>query len=118
MPTAKLYHIYTASLWVAYPNRDSTPYKERYGIPEAETIVGGGEPAGYSMRHSEEKIQYEEDERDMVMLRDEFEIETKKGSREQNFQSLRVWSCHGIWGLLAANQINEPSMEELKKNGF
>lgn len=24
---------------VAYPNRDSTPYKERYNIPEAQTIV-------------------------------------------------------------------------------
>jgi saccharopine dehydrogenase (NADP+, L-glutamate forming) len=24
---------------VAYPNRDSTPYKERYNIPEAQTII-------------------------------------------------------------------------------
>lgn len=24
---------------VAYPNRDSTPYKERYHIPEAQTII-------------------------------------------------------------------------------
>ncbi|KAF4471394.1 saccharopine dehydrogenase, partial [Fusarium albosuccineum] len=27
--------------FVAYPNRDSTPYKERYNIPEAQTIVRG-----------------------------------------------------------------------------
>jgi saccharopine dehydrogenase (NADP+, L-glutamate forming) len=27
--------------FVAYPNRDSTPYKERYQIPEAETIIRG-----------------------------------------------------------------------------
>lgn len=27
--------------FVAYPNRDSTPYKERYNIPEAETIIRG-----------------------------------------------------------------------------
>jgi len=27
--------------FVCYPNRDSTPYKERYNIPEAETIVRG-----------------------------------------------------------------------------
>jgi hypothetical protein len=26
---------------VAYPNRDSTLYKERYNIPEAETIIRG-----------------------------------------------------------------------------
>lgn len=26
---------------VAYPNRDSTPYRERYNIPEAETIIRG-----------------------------------------------------------------------------
>ena len=63
MATAKPYHIYPgkiarrifpSSLWypdipdlrpgfafVAYPNRDSTPYKERYNIPEAETIIRG-----------------------------------------------------------------------------
>lgn len=27
--------------FVAYPNRDSTPYKERYNIPEAETVLRG-----------------------------------------------------------------------------
>lgn len=27
--------------FVAYPNRDSTPYRERYGIPEARTVVRG-----------------------------------------------------------------------------
>ena len=62
MATAKQYHIYAGKfarriwpncLWVsctylhpgfafvAYPNRDSTPYKERYNIPEAETILRG-----------------------------------------------------------------------------
>ncbi len=25
--------------FVAYPNRDSTGYKERYNIPEAQTVV-------------------------------------------------------------------------------
>ena len=24
---------------VAYPNRDSTPYKQRYNIPEAQTVI-------------------------------------------------------------------------------
>lgn len=62
MATAKQYYIYPGKsarrtrligLWVsytylhpgfafvAYPNRDSTPYKERYNIPEAETILRG-----------------------------------------------------------------------------
>jgi saccharopine dehydrogenase (NADP+, L-glutamate forming) len=27
--------------FVAYPNRDSTPYKERYNIPEADSIIRG-----------------------------------------------------------------------------
>lgn len=40
MATAKPYHISGFS-FVAYPNRDSTPYKERYNIPEAETIIRG-----------------------------------------------------------------------------
>lgn len=41
MATAKPYFIYPGFALVAYPNRDSTPYKERYNIPEAETIIRG-----------------------------------------------------------------------------
>lgn len=41
MVTAKPYFIYPGFAFVAYPNRDSTPYKERYSIPEAETIIRG-----------------------------------------------------------------------------
>ncbi|KAH8588088.1 saccharopine dehydrogenase [Bisporella sp. PMI_857] len=41
MATAKPYHIYPGFALVAYPNRDSTGYKERYNIPEAQTIVRG-----------------------------------------------------------------------------
>ncbi|KAJ5888709.1 saccharopine dehydrogenase [Penicillium taxi] len=41
MATAKPYHIYPGFALVAYPNRDSTPYKERYNIPEAQTIIRG-----------------------------------------------------------------------------
>ncbi|KAK5995591.1 Saccharopine reductase [Cladobotryum mycophilum] len=41
MGAAKPYHIYPGFALVAYPNRDSTPYRERYNIPEAETIIRG-----------------------------------------------------------------------------
>jgi len=41
MKTAKPYFIYPGYAFVAYPNRDSTPYKERYNIPEAQDIVRG-----------------------------------------------------------------------------
>lgn len=41
MATAKPYFIYPGYAFVAYPNRDSTPYKERYNIPEAKTIIRG-----------------------------------------------------------------------------
>jgi saccharopine dehydrogenase (NADP+, L-glutamate forming) len=41
MAAAKPYFIYPGYAFVAYPNRDSTPYKERYNIPEAQTIVRG-----------------------------------------------------------------------------
>ncbi|OJJ49451.1 hypothetical protein ASPZODRAFT_150337 [Penicilliopsis zonata CBS 506.65] len=41
MATAKPYFIYPGFAFVAYPNRDSTPYRERYNIPEAQTIVRG-----------------------------------------------------------------------------
>ncbi|KAI1919482.1 saccharopine dehydrogenase (NADP+, L-glutamate-forming) [Ophidiomyces ophidiicola] len=41
MGTAKPYFIYPGFAFVAYPNRDSTMYKERYGIPEAQTIIRG-----------------------------------------------------------------------------
>ncbi|KAF4555410.1 Saccharopine dehydrogenase-like protein 1 [Elsinoe fawcettii] len=41
MGTAKPYFIYPGYAFVAYPNRDSTPYKGRYTIPEADTIIRG-----------------------------------------------------------------------------
>lgn len=41
MGTAKPYFIYPGFAFVAYANRDSTPYKERYNIPEAQTIIRG-----------------------------------------------------------------------------
>merc|ERR1712093_218153 len=41
MATAKPYYIYPGYAFVAYPNRDSTPYRERYSIPEAQTIIRG-----------------------------------------------------------------------------
>ncbi|KAF9934012.1 saccharopine dehydrogenase (NADP+, L-glutamate-forming) [Linnemannia zychae] len=41
MNSAKPIPIYPAFAFVGYPNRDSTPYKERYNIPEARTILRG-----------------------------------------------------------------------------
>ena len=41
MGTAAPYFIYPGFAFVAYANRDSTPYKERYNIPEAQTIIRG-----------------------------------------------------------------------------
>lgn len=41
MGTAKPYYIYPGYAFVAYPNRDSTPFKQKYNIPEAQTVVRG-----------------------------------------------------------------------------
>ncbi|KAG5359264.1 Saccharopine dehydrogenase [NADP(+), L-glutamate-forming] [Yarrowia sp. C11] len=41
MTLAKPYFIYPGYAFVCYPNRDSSPYKERYEIPEADTIIRG-----------------------------------------------------------------------------
>ena len=41
MATAKPYFIYPGFAFVAYPNRDSTVYKEIYNIPEADTVIRG-----------------------------------------------------------------------------
>jgi len=41
MTVAKPYFIYPGYAFVAYPNRDSTPFRERYQIPEAQTIIRG-----------------------------------------------------------------------------
>ncbi|KAE9965041.1 Saccharopine dehydrogenase [NADP(+), L-glutamate-forming] [Venturia inaequalis] len=42
MATAKPYHTgFQGYNFVAYPNRDSTPYRERYSIPECNTIIRG-----------------------------------------------------------------------------
>ena len=41
MGTAKPYFISPAYAFVTYPNRNSIPFGEWYGIPEAETVVRG-----------------------------------------------------------------------------
>jgi saccharopine dehydrogenase (NADP+, L-glutamate forming) len=41
MASAKPYFIYPGFAFVAYPNRDSTPYREKYNIPEAQTVIRG-----------------------------------------------------------------------------
>ena len=41
MGVAKPYFIYPGYAFIAYPNRDSTPYTERYNMPEAQTIIRG-----------------------------------------------------------------------------
>lgn len=41
MATAQPYFIYPGFAFVAYPNRDSTTYKQLYNIPEADTVIRG-----------------------------------------------------------------------------
>ena len=41
MKYAKPYYITPAFAFVAYPNRDSTSFREFYNIPEAETVIRG-----------------------------------------------------------------------------
>jgi saccharopine dehydrogenase-like NADP-dependent oxidoreductase len=41
MAQAKPYYINPAFAFVAYPNRDSTAFREKYNIPEAQTVVRG-----------------------------------------------------------------------------
>ncbi|MBW0488195.1 hypothetical protein O181_027910 [Austropuccinia psidii MF-1] len=41
MNHAKPYFILPAFAFVAYPNRDSTPFREFYDIPEAQTVIRG-----------------------------------------------------------------------------
>ncbi|KAJ5544965.1 hypothetical protein N7535_006648 [Penicillium sp. DV-2018c] len=41
MATAKPFFIYPGFAFVGYPNRDSTPFRERYNIPEAQTVIRG-----------------------------------------------------------------------------
>ena len=41
MGYAKPYYISPAFAFTSYPNRDSTPFREFYNIPEADTIIRG-----------------------------------------------------------------------------
>lgn len=41
MSHAKPYYINPAFAFVAYPNRDSTSFREKYKIPEAGTVIRG-----------------------------------------------------------------------------
>jgi len=41
MSTARPYPIYPGYAFEAYPNRDSTPFRERYSIPEAQNLIRG-----------------------------------------------------------------------------
>ena len=41
MNAARPYYITPAFAFVAYPNRNSVPFREFYNIPEAETVIRG-----------------------------------------------------------------------------
>ncbi|KAI9700668.1 MAG: hypothetical protein M1836_002037 [Candelina mexicana] len=41
MAKAKPYHVLDGYNFVAYPNRDSVPFRDFYGIPEAHTVIRG-----------------------------------------------------------------------------
>jgi saccharopine dehydrogenase (NADP+, L-glutamate forming) len=41
MATAKPYHVMDGYDFVAYPNRNSVPFREFYKIPEAHTVIRG-----------------------------------------------------------------------------
>jgi saccharopine dehydrogenase (NADP+, L-glutamate forming) len=41
MATARPYHVVDGYDFVAYPHRDSVPFREYYGIPEAHTVIRG-----------------------------------------------------------------------------
>ncbi|KAK4069163.1 hypothetical protein Trihar35433_5742 [Trichoderma harzianum] len=195
MATAKPYHIYPGYAFVAYPNRDSSIYKERYNIPEAQTIIRGtlryagfpefikvlvdtgflsdaeqdyfkqpipwkeatqkllnapssseadlvaavssktsfkdaeekdrlisglkwigifsdanitprGNPLDTLCATLEEKMQYEEGERDFVMLQHKFEIENKDGSRETRTSTLADYGAPiGSGGYLSMEKL-------------
>lgn len=41
MSTAKPYHVADGYSFVAYPNRNSVPFRDFYRIPEADTVIRG-----------------------------------------------------------------------------
>jgi len=41
MAAAVPYHVLDGYNFLAYPNRDSTPFREFYDIPEAHTVIRG-----------------------------------------------------------------------------
>jgi len=41
MSTAKPYHVMDGYSFVAYPNRNSVPFRDFYDIPEADTVIRG-----------------------------------------------------------------------------
>ncbi|KAH7155784.1 Saccharopine dehydrogenase-domain-containing protein [Dactylonectria estremocensis] len=41
MGKAQPYHVMDGYSFVAYPNRDSLPFREPYGVPEAHTVIRG-----------------------------------------------------------------------------
>lgn len=41
MATATPYHVLDGYNFLAYPNRDTVPFRELYNIPEAQTVIRG-----------------------------------------------------------------------------
>ncbi|RYC61036.1 hypothetical protein CHU98_g5173 [Xylaria longipes] len=183
MAEAKPYPIYPGFAFVAYPNRDSTPYKERYNIPEAQTIIRGtlryggfpddenealkqsipwneatqkilgasgnsehdlisaittkasfktneqseqllaglrwiglfssekivpkGNPLDTLCATLEQKMQFEEGERDLVMLQHKFVIENKDGSRETRTSTLCEYGAPIVVGVPCAVAVQQ-----------
>ncbi|TRX97303.1 hypothetical protein FHL15_001581 [Xylaria flabelliformis] len=192
MAEAKPYPIYPGFAFVAYPNRDSTPYKERYNIPEAQTIIRGtlryggfpddendalnqsipwneatqkilgasgnseqdlisaittkasfksseqneqllaglrwiglfssekivpkGNPLDTLCATLEQKMQFEEGERDLVMLQHKFVIENKDGSRETRTSTLCEYGAPvGSGGYSAMAKCGRSTMRSVKQ---
>ncbi|KAI0350788.1 hypothetical protein OH77DRAFT_1439643 [Trametes cingulata] len=106
MSTAKPYYITPAFAFVAYPNRNSVPFREFYNVPEAETVIRGtlryqGFPEFVKALPREEVetlcarletlMKYEEGERDLVMLQHKFIVEWADGSESTITSTLEAY---------------------------
>ena len=98
MSTAKPYLVYPGYAFEAYPNRDSTPYRERYNIPEVQTVIRGtlryqGNPA--LVQTFRDLGMLDEDEKDFLKSKITWKDAFAKivGSSSTSEQDL-VWAVH------------------------
>ncbi|KAF4971536.1 hypothetical protein FZEAL_9820 [Fusarium zealandicum] len=130
MGTAKPYHVLDGYSLVAYANRDSVPFRDFYGIPEAHTVIRGslryeGNPSlvkalvDLGWIDAGNKPWLKPGERDLVILQHKFVVEWADGSQNTITSTLELFGDpEGYSGMSKAVGVTCGIATQMLLDGF